>query len=608
MKDKDITMKIKMGSKSFFGIRDLADGKRIDETQIIPLCDFVDERYDCADFRAVVLLKTLYAYSDLLSKNTTERIKKTLLDFKYWMDEPGDDSLCYWSENHQLIFHTCEYMAGNLFKDEIFSNSGMTGIEHIEKARWRILQWFEHKWKYGFIEWHSNTYYEEDIAPLALLIDHAPEKTIREKAKIIMDLLILDIAMFSYDGFLSTSSGRCYEAQKKDGTNQDTRDIYEHVFGDGNHCFDYKRLSSVFLLCKDYEVPAVIREIARDKGPAVIKDSTGLDLSELKDELDMKNKDTGGAFMWQMEGFTNPETIELTMDMFNEYKMYSNDFLKDLKKVNIGVLRKLGLLPLIVRILNPSTQGVAIQRNNGYTYKTKNYMLSTSMRHHPGEFGDQQHIWHAVMPGNIHIFTTHPGAPFFDDNARNFSPSYWVGNGIMPDSVQHGNIHMSIYKTDQRKGFLERERPQFTHAFFPALRFDEVIKKDKCVFGRKGKSYIALLSTGEMEFKGDDEIIQRGTKTAWVCHLSSQDESETFEKFMVEVDAMKIIFNGRKLSYGNISLEFKGEFKSNDVLISTKYKRLETPYVDANRKTDELNVRFGEKSLLLNLEKTVRQQ
>ncbi|MBN2050861.1 MAG: hypothetical protein JW760_10485, partial [Spirochaetales bacterium] len=229
MADKDISMDIKMGSVSFPGMKDLFEGRKIDEAQIEPLCRFVDERYDCCDFRAVVLLKAVCAFSDLLSEATLDRIKKSLLGFKYWIDESGEDSICYWSENHQLLFHTCEYIAGSLYPEDVFSNNGMTGRRHAEKAHPKILRWLEHRWKYGFIEWHSNTYYEEDIAPLALLMDHAPDEEIRKKAVTITNLLLLDMAMFSFEGYFSTTSGRCYEKQKKDGNRQDTLNIYRHA-------------------------------------------------------------------------------------------------------------------------------------------------------------------------------------------------------------------------------------------------------------------------------------------------------------------------------------------------------------------------------------------
>jgi hypothetical protein len=596
-----------MGAKSYSGIKDLDEGRRIDESQIERLCQFVDERYDCADFRVVTLLKTIYAYSECISLGVQNKIKKTLLDFKYWHDEPGDDSLCTWSENHQLIFHTCEYLAGYYYKDDMFSNSDMSGEAHINKARPKLLQWFEHKFKYGFIEWHSNTYYEEDIAPLALLIDYAKEEEIVMKAKMIMDLLLLDMAMYSFDGFFNVCSGRCYENQKKDGYHQDTLDIYHYAFGKKEYQFNYERISSVFVLCKNYEVPEVIKLIAHDKHPGVLKDSMGLDLNELKTELDMTNLDKGGAFVWQMEAFTNPETINLTMDMFNTYHLQKNDFLKDLKIINYKILRKLNLLPLLIKIINPTTQGVAIERNNSYTYKTKDYMLSTAMRYHPGKFGDQQHIWHAALPNNIHIFTTHPGVPFFDDKARNFSPSYWVGNGILPDSVQHENIHMSIYRLNGRKGFLERSRPKMTHAYFPKIKFDEVVEKPQGVFGKIGSSYVALLGANPIEFISEEEIVQKGDLTAWICELSSASEAGDFNQFIDRVISEVVNFKGKTLTYKGLELTYKKAFKVKGEGVETQYQRLETPYCNIKRKPDEINIVFNDHSLKLNLEKQIRE-
>lgn len=599
MTDKDISMNIKMNQKSFNGIKDLADGKKTDESPIESICRYIDERFDCADFRVLPLLKILYAFSDPLSKETKARIKETLLNFKYWMDEPGDDSMCYWSENHQLLFHTCEYMAGNMFPEDVFTNNGMTGKEHVEKSKWRILQWLEHKWKYGFIEWHSNTYYEEDIAPLAMLIDHSPDAEIAKKAKIIMDVMLLDMAMFSFEGFFSSSSGRCYEGKKKDGTTQCTRDIYEHAFGDGSRKYSYQRISSLFTLCKNYKVPEVLRAIAEDKGTRIIKDSQGLDLSELKYEFEIKEMECAGAFMWQMEAFTNPESIEMTLDMFNKYKMYKNDFIKDLKMINYKILRKLRVLPVLLKIANPSTQGVAIQRSNNYTYKIADYMLSTSMRHHAGEFGDQQHIWHAILPGNTNVFTTHPGVPFFDDQARNFSPDYWVGNGVMPDSVQHENIHMSIYKSDVRKGLLERKRQLYTHAFFPKEKFDEIIIENSTVFGRKSSTYIALISAGPLEWVSEEEAVQKGKVTAWVCHVSSEDKSGSFKDFVKEVNDNGFNFNKMTLSYKKLQLKYKKEYKEDGKVVDTRYLRYDTPYIRADRKPENMEIAFKGKSLVL---------
>lgn len=613
MKEVEVDMTIKMGPKCYTGIRQLHEGKTIDETQIIPICEYVNHRYDCSDFRMVSLIRTMYSYPHLLSEQTRERVKTTILNFKYWMDEPGHDDMCYWSENHQILFAAVEYLAGQLYPDEMFPNASMTGKEHLEKARIRILRWLKYRFTYGFTEWHSNTYYEEDIAPLAILIDFCKDDEIATKSKMIMDLLLLDMGMHSFKGLFGATSGRCYEAQKKNPMKQDTLEVSERVWGFGNiEAYDYSRISANFLLMEKYDLPEVIRKIGRDTGEVIIKDSMGLDLKEIKQEFaDLKDIDTTGMFLWAMESFTNPESVNMALKVFNEWELHKNSFLKDFKMINHPVLIKLGLLPTIVRLLNPVTQGIAIQRANTYTYKTSEYMLSTVQNHHPGTFGDQQHVWQATLSKEVTVFTTHPGAPAFEDVNRNFSPDYWVGSGIFPHSVQRKNVHMSIYKLNQRKGFMEKQRVPYTHAYFPVDRFDEVVLEGNMIFGKLGEAYIALIGRNELKVSGKDssDLIQEGLVTYWICELSSSRVFDSFEAFMEAIRSRKISFAQDTLTYegsDDYALTYKGAFSVNGHEIVTDYDRMDTPYGKVKRKPGEIQVAFEGSSLYLHFDRCER--
>ncbi|MBB6480090.1 hypothetical protein [Spirochaeta isovalerica] len=604
--DHDIPMSIKMGSKSFKGIKDLDDGQKIDEKPILELCDFADYRLDCADFRMVSILRTLYCYKDLLSDETIDRMEDSVLRFKYWMDEPGDDSMCYWSENHQILFFTCGYLAGRLYQGETFSNSGKSGLEMMEIFRPRILAWMEHRFEHGFIEWHSNTYYEEDIPPLTLLADFADED-LQKKALIILDLFVADMAMHNYKGLFSVSSGRCYEDQKREPLKQDVLEVSEYLFG---HRYvgelDYSRISSNLYLSRNYRIPDVLREIAADQSPVVIKTSMGHDFSELKGFSREKGEETTGYIQWAMESFTNPPVIRRTMKMWRQYNMIANDFLKDFSMLDI---KGIGfLLPLISRLLNPVQDGVAIRRADTYTYRTADYILSTAQNHYPGTFGDQQHIWQATLNENISVFTTHPGVAFFDDNARNFSPSYWVGNGVLPHSVQHGNTVLSIYDTRGRKGYMERSRADFTHAHFPFDKFDHFEMDGPYAFGRSGQSKVALIGRYPLERSDKDraEIIQRGKVTFWICVMAGEEES--YEDFTARIREMETQFKGKTLSFGNMVLRYKGSFAVDGETVNTTYRRLESPYGSFSRGDEEVEFRFENRKLKLNFKKNIRME
>ena len=608
---EDVGMLVKMNTKCFKGIIELDRGNTIDEAEILDLVDFVNNRYDCADFRLICLVRTYIAYRHLLTESTVKAIENSMLSFKYWMDEPGSDGMCFWSENHQLLFHTCEYLIGNLFLDSIFSNDGKTGRAHKEKARPKIMSWLKNRFTYGFTEWHSNTYYEEDIAPLSVLVDFSDDLKMVEQSKMILDILFLDMAMHSFEGYFVATSGRCYENQKKDSRLADVNDILAHAFGIQKRDYDYTRISSMFLLCKNYEVPKIIIDIAHSQGTQIIMDSMGLDLHEVSKEMPDDDIDQKGMFLWSMEAFTNKESINMTMKTFNEWNLKENNFLKDLQSVNIPILRKLGLLPTVVKILNPATQGVAIERANTYTYKTDDYMLSSVQHYHPKKFGDQQHIWQATLPNQINIFSTHPGSPMFDDQARNFSPSFWVGNGINPDAVQHENVLLLMYDLRARKGYLERNRQKFIHFYFPVNKFEEVIELDTRLYGKVKNSYIAILTSKPFEIKDDEEIIIQGDTSQFVVILGSAEQYGLFSEFVDRIQESTVLFNTKKIQFmmdHTYELKFNSTFKVDHQIIPTDYPRYDTPFVESLRKPNELMIHYLNKTLYLNFNQQIRKE
>lgn len=610
-KADDITMQVKMNNKGFPDIEKLVRGERTDEQQILQTLSFINARYDCADFRMICILRSLYAFAPLISAPTLEAMRTCVLGFKYWMDEPGEDSMCYWSENHQLLFAVCEYLAGQLYPQEIFTNNGMVGTQHMEKARIKIERWLARRYELGFVEFHSNTYYEEDIAPLSLLIDFCKEADMVMRATILLDLLLLDLALHSFEGAFCAASGRCYEMQKKDPARQDVIEIMDKAFGFNRiKQYDYSRLSGDFVLNKKYKVPKAIYNIAHYTQPIEIKDSLGLDLKEVSRAFPTNcDIEDDGLFMWAMEAFTNAESVTKTMCLFNRYKLQTNIFLKDLRVLDIPVIKQLHLLPLVVKLLNPVTQGVAIQRANTITVKTKNYMLSTVQQYHPGEFGDQQHIWQATLPQGVTVFTTHPGASFFEDSARNFSPGYWVGNGINPHSAQHKNISMSLYRLTMRKGMMERKRSFLTHAYFPFAKFDETLLEEKYCFGRKKDGMIAIISLHSIKKQAEDELIQQGAITGWAAIVASTDEYGSLEEFANTVRKWKLEYNYNKLTLHakqKLSITYKKGFTVDDVPININYSRLQSPFGTVKRNAPVFSIKCNDEILHLNFNKLTR--
>jgi hypothetical protein len=171
------------------------DTADIDWNRLDGTLEYIKNEYDCSDFRLVNMVRILYEYKDKIPADYLSKIEDVLFNFRYWWDEPGANSMHYWSENHQILFASAEYLMGQKYPDSVFHNSGLTGKQHMEKARKRILDWLEMRWKYGFIEYNSGVYYKEDIGAIINIIDFVEDEEIVKKTEIIFDLLFFDVAM-----------------------------------------------------------------------------------------------------------------------------------------------------------------------------------------------------------------------------------------------------------------------------------------------------------------------------------------------------------------------------------------------------------------------------
>jgi hypothetical protein len=243
----------------FGGAVRIAAGLPFDETMWGDSLEIMNGRRDCADFELAGALRLLYTAgnSALLGDNARRQVRDALLNFKYWPEEPGVDSMCSWSENHYILFASGAYLAAQLFPDEVFTNSGKTGRERMPVFRDRILRWMHLRYQTGFSEWFSNVYYSEDLTALINLADFCQDEGIRQHAKMVADLLIADMALNSFRGSLCGTHGRTYEEQKKWSHEEHTGSAFKVLFGT-NH-FTPGNMASVSLaLSREYRLPEVL--------------------------------------------------------------------------------------------------------------------------------------------------------------------------------------------------------------------------------------------------------------------------------------------------------------------------------------------------------------
>ncbi|NLO38521.1 MAG: hypothetical protein GX115_03475, partial [Ruminiclostridium sp.] len=120
--------------------------------------EWVNEKRDCSDFRLIIMAYMYARFSNRFSEKLKREVEDAMAGYRYWIDEPGDDVMWFFSENHALMFHICQYIAGKTMPERIFTCSGMTGKEACKKAEGLLDIWFESFFTEFATEWNSSTY------------------------------------------------------------------------------------------------------------------------------------------------------------------------------------------------------------------------------------------------------------------------------------------------------------------------------------------------------------------------------------------------------------------------------------------------------------------
>ena len=621
---------------------------------LTPAKAVIDGRYDCMDFRMQSLLRMKYAHWDTLrelSPTGAQMIEDMFLHAKYWMTEPGEDSMCYWSENHQILFAVAEYLAGQAWPDRTFTNDGFTGRAHMARGRARIVHWMEQRFAFGYSEFNSANYLKYCIGPAANFIQFAaPEDALLvRRMKMCLDLIFFDTACYSHRRSLLAPTGRAYVDNMAGVTGDGLHKAAVYLWDGNPAALENKKDSqwvNFFAMlhaqrpygpvgARDsadhpyYDFPEVLLQIGHDTSRRELRASYSLDTAEFPSRGFVGHGDAQIMRQLSMEAFTNPEVIYNTVTYLHDNQMLSNKFVNFFKAANLWGVKHPGVLSRVSRYFKPMPNGIAIQRANLYCWQTPRYALASLQRYHPGGFGAQQMLNAANFGGKTVAFTTHPARHEVDNTVKAY-PGYWAGYGRAPHSVQYKDVLLLLYRLPKRPGFLELYPvPQFTHTYLPQAFFDEVRLCGRFAFARAGEAYLGLIGASPLEYRPWSEIsakafkngladhpdtrfdlVQHGREQYWIYELSDASR-ESFDEFITRVKSNRVCYDGAALAYesGGVryETEYDGELRVNGEEIPLEHKRFDNPYCVAERDAPEFLIEFNGHSLRMHYGKGERE-
>ena len=546
------------------------------------------------------MLRILYQYRDspLISRELIRDIETCLLNFKYWWDEPqGDNKRCYHTENHQIIFHSCELLAGQLFREQTFVNSGETGAYHVDHALHLIRRWLAFRIQFGFSEWLSNNYFEEDLLALVNLHDFAQQPDIRATAKLIIDMILFEMALHTYRGVMGCTHGRTYTRLIKGARHVDAANTAKLMFGMGlyNHPAN---LGTVSLATSAYRCPPVIAAIAADlDAPRVFKERHSFNIADApKFGLSFDDMEDGYLY-WSVQNYTHPAIVNLAIRTKERFGiMLFEDYQTRYNQLYHWQLNEYGA------IVTPNVECHAMTEVHIHTYRGPHGMLSTAQDYRPGTAGYQQHIWQATLDIDAVVFTNHPGAA--DDRSR---PNFWTGNGILPRAVQHQNCVICLHHVPADDEF------PYSHAYFPRAAFDENVERGNWIFGRKGKGYLALYSSQPPQWVTNadgvvEELRAESPDNVWICEIGDADQAGSFDDFVRAVTGAALEIDGLNVTYaspsaGSLAFAWHDSLTVNgDPVDVHSYERFDNPYCQATFGARTITITHGGESVTLDFD------
>ena len=562
------------------------DWSLVDEAVVDRWCFRIDGYLDCADFDILRLLTLWFGYGGDLPDHVRDALRARFLGFRYWYTDPvGEDVVdqrWYWSENHRLIFHTCERLVGQAFGDDVFAVTGLTGAEHATRADALLAEWFEDKATYGFSEWHSDVYYEKDLAPLLTLAEFADDPSLAERATAFLDLLLFDLALHSHRGNNGVTHGRSYMKDKSCAPDQP-------VFGALKMCFDatsepwpvdegddvdlLPRNEAATLLARAarYAPPDVLRRIATSTEEWVDREGMGLRIDPSEPLVDDPVRADGLSytdpdmvpFWWDRGALTPWQLVPLTMATLDAHDLWRSDLFALFRTVNEFTGGDPGVTRQLAHDLHPMVNAGLLEEVHTYTWRNAHAMLSTAQSYRPGAAGFQHHVWQATLDEHAVVFTTHPGnAP--SPNAGDYldHDHYWTGSATLPRSAQHRRVAVHCYAPAYVPPDLDAlaafaYQPE-THAFFPTERFDEVERRGAWMFGHRRDAYVALWSWRPFDWRRHDpaEVFTNGLRepfdlvaaggadNVWIVEVGDADRWGSFDAFCDAVSSAVVDVDG----------------------------------------------------------------
>jgi hypothetical protein len=210
----------------------------------------------------LILLVYRFQENEEFPESLKEAIKRCILNYRYETGKQDLEGIEKQKESLNILALTAETLAGQLYREEIFTISEKKGEWHKKHGQKFASAWLQAKGQNGFAAWSSNNLWQDTILALAQLTSLAKSKELAELAAIVLDKMLFLMAVNSYKGSFGVSHGITNANMLKSSQLEATSGIMRMLWGVG--VFNPYISGMVGLACSEYEYPAFYFNIANE--------------------------------------------------------------------------------------------------------------------------------------------------------------------------------------------------------------------------------------------------------------------------------------------------------------------------------------------------------
>ncbi len=505
----------------------------------------IDQRAAGSALHLLGLLGMQYRWGDApeFPKALPAALRSCLLNFDYAAPDHA-------TESEQILLHTCEILAGQLYPKRKFKRSEQNGEWHVAQGKRRVMAWLRARAMGGFGEWDSGSAFESEITALAHLIDLVENEALWEMATVVLDKLLFSIALNSFHGVLGGTQGRATAASVLGGWLSPLGGVTRLLWGMG--ILNPHLAGPVSLACmEDYELLPLLEEIA----------------VAAPEEL------------WNREQHLLPagdNTIESAETAIPQSSIPQSS--------------------------------IPQSSINKVTYRTPDYLLGSAQDYRPGTPGTREHLWQATLGPGAVVFTNHPANSGMTEA---HAPGFWRGNGVLPRVAQWKDALVAVYNLpdDDWMGFTHAYFPTVA---FDAYAIREDAQGHPWAFAQKGSGYLALtaaqgftlMTQGPGAYR---ELRSPGARNVWLCAMGRAALDGEFEMFQESVLALPVTFDDLAISlttlrHETLTFGWEGPLLRNDQPEPlADFKHYENPYCVTELRAPQMEIQSANYLMRLKL-------